>query len=132
MSTSTLTLEENIRQTSAKLESTIDTSGQPIKPYLPALSRFLVVVTFYEDALRILLQWSDRRRFLEGDRGFSQFISRSFLLLNVVVMLTFSSSMKKHVNVSVYTLSAVIVSQAIGYGLVFNLVSVLVIWKMFG
>ncbi|KAI8637072.1 SURF4 family-domain-containing protein [Parasitella parasitica] len=119
-----MSFEETIRETSARIEKTLDTLGQPVKPYLPALSRFLVVATFYEDSLRIMVQWSDQRSYLEGDRGFPRGISHLFLILNVFAMLIFSSTLiaKKHVSVSVYVLAGVIVSQAVCYGLVFNMV----------
>lgn len=116
--------EQSLKETSAQLEKTLDTVGQPIKPYLPALSRFLVVATFYEDSLRILLQWSDQRYFIENSRGFPKGLSHLFLILNVVAMVTFSSTLiaKKHVSLSVSVLAGVIVSQALGYGLVFDMV----------
>lgn len=37
--------------------------------YLPAIGRFLIVVTFIEDALRILTQWSDQVYYLRDYRG---------------------------------------------------------------
>jgi hypothetical protein len=118
-------IEDFVRQTSAKVENILDIIGQPIKPYLPALSRFLVVATFYEDSLRIMLQWSDQRNFLESSRGFPVVISFLFLLANVVAMTVFSSTLiaKRHVSLSVSVLSGVIVFQAIAYGLVFSMVS---------
>ncbi|GAN10764.1 ER to Golgi transport-related protein [Mucor ambiguus] len=117
-----MSFQDTVREASARLEKTLDTLGQPVKPYLPAISRFLVVATFYEDSLRILVQWSDQRSYLEGDRGFPRGISHMFLLLNVLAMSIFSSTLiaKKHVGTSVCVLAGVIVSQAIGYGLVFN------------
>ena len=36
--------------------------------YLPAIGRFLIVVTFLEDALRIITQWSDQLVFLHDYR----------------------------------------------------------------
>ena len=36
--------------------------------YLPAVGRFLIVVTFLEDALRILTQWSDQLTYLHDYR----------------------------------------------------------------
>lgn len=36
--------------------------------YLPAIGRFLIVVTFLEDALRILTQWSDQLTYLKDYR----------------------------------------------------------------
>jgi len=36
--------------------------------YLPAIGRFLIVVTFLEDALRIMTQWSDQLLYLHDYR----------------------------------------------------------------
>lgn len=36
--------------------------------YMPAIGRFLIVVTFLEDALRILTQWSDQLLYLHDYR----------------------------------------------------------------
>lgn len=36
--------------------------------YLPAIGRFLIVVTFLEDALRIITQWSDQLTYLHDYR----------------------------------------------------------------
>lgn len=56
---------EKIRAYTSKVEDYIDMYTQPIKPYLPALGRFLIVVTFLEDALRIMTQWSDQKYYLQ-------------------------------------------------------------------
>lgn len=37
--------------------------------YLPAIGRFLIVVTFLEDALRIMTQWNDQVYYLRDYRG---------------------------------------------------------------
>ncbi|KAI8987520.1 SURF4 family-domain-containing protein [Mycotypha africana] len=118
-----MSFEETVKTASARIENALDSLGQPIKPYLPALSRFLVVATFYEDALRIIVQWSDQTRYLEAGRGFPKGLSHIFLLSNIIAMLVFSSTLiaKRHVSISVYALAGVIVSQAIGYGLVFDM-----------
>jgi SURF4 family len=36
--------------------------------YLPAIGRFLIVVTFIEDALRIITQWKDQLLYLHDYR----------------------------------------------------------------
>ena len=46
----------SIRKLSSKTEDVIDGVARPLRPYLPGLGRFLIVVTFLEDALRILTQ----------------------------------------------------------------------------
>lgn len=47
---------EKARQISSKAEDWIDAASRPVRPYLPGLGRFLIVVTFLEDAIRIISQ----------------------------------------------------------------------------
>lgn len=76
---------DQVRAYTSKVEDLIDQYTQPIKPHLPALGRFLIVVTFLEDALRILTQWNDQLYYLQRHRGFMWGISHIFLLSNVIV-----------------------------------------------
>lgn len=45
----------------------------------------MIVVTFLEDALRIVTQWGDQKYYLQKHRGFPWGISHIFLLVNVLV-----------------------------------------------
>lgn len=56
---------EKVRVWSSFAEDQIDILSQPLRPYLPALGRFLIVVTFLEDALRIVSQWGDQLWYLQ-------------------------------------------------------------------
>lgn len=44
------------RSFTSKMEDKIDSWSRPLRPWLPALGRFLIVVTFLEDAIRIMTQ----------------------------------------------------------------------------
>ena len=59
---------EAIRAQTSKIEDMLDTFSDPLKPYLPAIGRFLIVVTFLEDALRIITQWGDQLVYLHDYR----------------------------------------------------------------
>ena len=59
---------EAIRAQTSKIEDWLDTISDPVKPYLPAIGRFLIVVTFLEDALRIMTQWGDQLVYLHDYR----------------------------------------------------------------
>ena len=78
-------IKQQLEALSSKAEDIVDRVGQPLKPYLPILGRFLIVATFLEDALRISTQWGDQILFMEHSRGFPSGISHLFLALNVVV-----------------------------------------------
>lgn len=45
-----------------------DASSALLNSYLPAIGRFLIVVTFLEDALRIITQWNDQLLYLQDHR----------------------------------------------------------------
>lgn len=112
-----------IREQTSKIEDLLDTYSEPIKPYLPAIGRFLIVVTFLEDALRILTQWSDQLLYLHDYRGFYSGLNHLFLIINVITMVSCSTMvvMRKFPEYAVAGLMGVVVIQAFGYGLIFDL-----------
>ncbi|RMZ78758.1 hypothetical protein DV738_g3661, partial [Chaetothyriales sp. CBS 135597] len=112
-----------IREQTGKIEDWLNTLSEPLKPYLPAIGRFLIVVTFLEDGLRIITQWNDQLRYLKEYRGIPWGITHSFLIFNVVTMTTCSILviLRRYSEYAVAGLSAVVVVQAIGYGLIFDL-----------
>ncbi|KJA16661.1 hypothetical protein HYPSUDRAFT_147479 [Hypholoma sublateritium FD-334 SS-4] len=114
---------EKLRALSKTVEDNVEIYSQPLKPHLPAIGRFLIVVTFLEDALRILTQWSDQIWYLQSHRHFPWGISHIFLILNVIVMLVASSAviLKKHTEYAVGGLLSVVIIQGFGYGLIFDL-----------
>ncbi|CEP64018.1 protein ERV29 LALA0_S10e00364g [Lachancea lanzarotensis] len=92
---------------------------QRVKPYVPALSRFFIVATFYEDSFRIISQWSDQVFFLWNYRHLPYFFVVLFLLL-VVISMTVGATMlvlRKRLFVATGTLCACIVLQGLVYGL---------------
>lgn len=54
-----------VRGITNKVEELMDSYSQPIKPWVPAIARGLIVVTFLEDALRIVTQWGDQLWYLQ-------------------------------------------------------------------
>ncbi|KAM0329836.1 hypothetical protein ACHAQA_004000 [Verticillium albo-atrum] len=112
-----------IRQQTSKIEDLLDSVSEPIRPYLPAIGRFLIVVTFLEDALRIVTQWSDQLLYLNDYRHIPSGITHLFLITNVLAMIACSVLViiRKHSDYAVFGLMAVVVTQALGYGLIFDL-----------
>ncbi|KAG0212908.1 hypothetical protein BGX28_005370 [Mortierella sp. GBA30] len=111
-----------VQEYSRKVEDVIDKIGQPIKPYIPAIARFLIVVTFLEDALRITTQFNDQLYYLQRHRGFPWGLSHFFLIANVLTMLSCSTLViaRKHTEFAAAALFGVVVTQALGYGLIFD------------
>ncbi|KAI0944892.1 hypothetical protein AcV7_001574 [Taiwanofungus camphoratus] len=114
---------EKLRAFSKTVEDNVEIYSQPLKPHLPAIGRFLIVVTFLEDSLRIITQWSDQLWYLQRHRHFYWGLSHLFLMINVVTMLAGSSAviLKKYSEFAVGGLLGVVIMQAFGYGLIFDL-----------
>ncbi|KAJ3095070.1 hypothetical protein HDU97_007320 [Phlyctochytrium planicorne] len=113
---------DGVKETLSKFESTLENLAQPIKPYLPAIARFLLVVTFLEDSLRISTQYGDQKYYLKKYRGFAAWGADIFLVMNVAIMFTGSilAILKRYTEYAVGGLFLVVVSQSIGYGLLFD------------
>ncbi|KAK5035299.1 ER-derived vesicles protein erv29 [Exophiala sideris] len=114
---------DQIREQTSKIEDWLNTLGEPLKPYLPAIGRFLIVVTFIEDAIRIITQWNDQLTYLSDFRHIPWGITHLFLIFNVVVMSVCSVLviMRRYGEYAVGGLLSVVVVQALGYGLIFDL-----------
>ncbi|ORX97059.1 SURF4 family-domain-containing protein [Clohesyomyces aquaticus] len=112
-----------IREQTSKIEDWLDTLSDPVKPYLPAIGRFLIVVTFIEDALRIVTQWKDQLTYLHDYRHIPNGLTHLFLIINVIAMIccSFMIIVRKHSDYGVGGLIGVVILQGIGYGLVFDL-----------
>lgn len=54
-----------VREVAGKIEDVVDIYSQPLRPHLASIGRFLIVVTFLEDALRIMTQWGDQVWYLQ-------------------------------------------------------------------
>ncbi|KOS16698.1 Surfeit locus protein 4 -like protein [Escovopsis weberi] len=114
---------DQIRAYTSKVEDLLDSFSEPIKPYLPTIGRFLIVVTFIEDALRIIMQWSDQLTYLHDYRHLPTGLNHLFCLYNIVVMAACSALVivRKHSDYAVGGLMSTVVAQALGYGLIFDL-----------
>jgi len=114
---------EKLRIFGKQVEDNIEIYSHPLKPHLPAIGRFLIVVTFLEDALRIITQWSDQLWYLQVHRSIPWGISHLFLLINVITMLVCSPAviLKRYTEFAVGGLLGVVIIQGFGYGLIFDL-----------
>ncbi|GAA5887979.1 hypothetical protein JCM16303_005223 [Sporobolomyces ruberrimus] len=114
---------EKARKVTDKVEDTLEQWVKPVRPWLPGVGRFLIVVTFLEDALRILTQLGDQNYYLQKHRGFPWGISHMFLYTNVFVMLACSTLIiaKRYPFYATIGLFGVVITQGFGYGLIFDL-----------
>ena len=67
---------EQLRYYAKQIEDYVEIYSQPLRPYLPAIGRFLIIVTFLEDSLRIITQWGDQLWYLQK-YAFFLLVSRS-------------------------------------------------------
>jgi hypothetical protein len=56
---------EQLQYYAKQIEDYVEIYSQPLRPYLPAIGRFLIIVTFLEDSLRIVTQWGDQLWYLQ-------------------------------------------------------------------
>ncbi|KAI0065241.1 SURF4-domain-containing protein [Artomyces pyxidatus] len=112
---------EKIRAYSKQIEDNIEIYSQPLRPHLPAIGRFLIVVTFLEDALRIMTQWGDQLWYLQKHRHFPWGVSHVFLLINTMLVGSGAVVTKRHTEYAVAGLLGVVIIQGFGYGLIFDL-----------
>jgi hypothetical protein len=77
---------EQLKDYSNALEDALETIASPLKPIIPVFARFLLVVTFLEDAMRIIVQWSEQNNYLHYHRDMPWGITHIFLALNVLVL----------------------------------------------
>lgn len=112
----------SLQQFSSKIEDILDQVSTLTKPYVPFLGRFLLVVTFLEDSLRICSQWTDQVNYLMNQRRIWWGVTHVFLIVNVLMMIIGSTMaiIRKKTMYAVGMLFTVIVSQALGYGLIFD------------
>ncbi|KAF2202693.1 SURF4-domain-containing protein [Delitschia confertaspora ATCC 74209] len=112
-----------IREQTSRIEDWLDTLSEPVKPYIPAIGRFLIVVTFIEDAIRIITQWSDQLTYLHDYRHIPTGLTHLFLIINVIAMTvcSFMIIARKNPDYGVAGLIGVVILQGLGYGLVFDL-----------
>ncbi|KAI9337146.1 SURF4 family-domain-containing protein [Zopfochytrium polystomum] len=102
-----------------RVERSAEAAVQPVRPYVPALSRFLLVATFFEDSWRICSGWDVQMNFMVDERGLPIAVAASFLVLNVVIMLTCSTLaiLRKHVPIAITGLVSVLAAQCLAYRL---------------
>ena len=106
----------------SKFENAIITLSEPVKPFLPWIARFLLVVTYLEDSLRMTTQFQGQVNYFRHDRGFPLFLAQLFVIVNVIVMLTGSilAISRKYTPYAVLGLFSVIFAQGIAYHLLFD------------
>lgn len=110
---------DQLNKASLRAETLLNNFASPLRPYLSHIGRFLLLVTFLEDALRIFFQWSDQVRFMTYYRRFPAIVAHLFLAYNVSMMLVGSgmAMARRNTPLACIFLASVVVVQTLGYGL---------------
>lgn len=90
-----------------------------VRPYIPAIARFFIVATFYEDSFRIISQWSDQIFYLHKWKHYPYLFVVLFLVLVTVSMLAGATLLvlRKQTVYATGILCGCIILQALIYGL---------------
>lgn len=117
-----------INETVNHAEILMNNLATPFKPYLAHIARFLLIVTFLEDAVRIMMAWKHQTDFLTLYRSLNFYFANLFLLYNVVMMIGGSIvvllSRRKTIWACI-ALGSVVLNQTLGYGLYSHLIFML-------
>ncbi|RDW68645.1 hypothetical protein BP5796_09302 [Coleophoma crateriformis] len=109
-----------IKDLASKIEAFMSDLSYPLKPYMPAVGRFLIVVTFLEDAFTIITEWDNQLVFLSYYRGIYHGAAILILLTNAIAMVTCSFLVlaQRYVDYATGGLIWVVITQALCYGLI--------------
>ncbi|XP_076352046.1 surfeit locus protein 4 homolog [Tachypleus tridentatus] len=106
----------------SKAEDIADEVLRYSKHVMPHLARLCLVSTFIEDGIRMWLQWSDQKDFIQTTWNCGWFLASLFVLFNFVVQLCGSSMVliRQKVEVACGLLFFIVVLQTFAYNLVWN------------
>lgn len=114
---------DRLQNLSLRAEEQINRLASPIKPYLSHIGRFLLVVTFLEDAFRICVQYPEQFDYMKNFRQFPGPLAHIFLVFCVGSMVSGSilALSRKKMNLACGLLASVVIIQSLGYGILFYL-----------
>ncbi|TGO44237.1 hypothetical protein BCON_0565g00010 [Botryotinia convoluta] len=102
------------------MEAFMKDHSDTIKQYIPLMGRFLIIVTFLEDAFTIVTEWKNQLIFLNQYRKIYYGVANLILFTNVVLMVSCSSLVlaREHTKFAAGGLIFVVITQALCYGMI--------------
>uniref|UniRef100_A0A7S0BTP8 DoxX family protein n=1 Tax=Rhodosorus marinus TaxID=101924 RepID=A0A7S0BTP8_9RHOD len=89
-----------------------------VSPYFPIMARFLLVLTFFEDGMRVLLEFASQVYFLNSHYGMPNWLAGFILIVTVLLSLIGAGLVmtKKYEVYGSYVLLGFLLYQQIMYG----------------
>lgn len=102
-----------------KLDELSDGFFRRTKHYLPTFGRLFLVLTFFEDGLRMWFQWHEQAQYMSMSWGWGTFISYLFVFVNLVgqIVPCVLILVRKYVEINCGILFGIIVLQTIAYSI---------------
>ena len=87
------------------------------------MCRFCLVSTFFEDGMRMWVQWSEQREYMEISWSCGYFLATTFVLLNLVGQLGAVAMVlaRFHVDIACGALFFIVILQTVAYGILFDI-----------
>merc|ERR1719270_1115680 len=103
----------------SKAEDIADKVTRHSKHILPHLARFCLVSTFFEDGVRMWVQWSEQREYMDISWGCGWFIATMFVVINLVGQLGSVAMVltRYKVDIACGVLFFIVVLQTIAYSI---------------
>merc|ERR1711988_890345 len=107
----------------SKAEDIADKVTRHSKHVLPHLARFCLVSTFFEDGVRMWVQWSEQREYMDISWGCGWFIATMFVVINLIGQLGAVAMVltRFKVDIACGVLFFIVVLQTIAYSILWDL-----------
>merc|ERR1711860_140109 len=107
----------------SKAEDIADKVTRHSKHVLPHLARFCLVSTFFEDGIRMWVQWSEQREYMDISWGCGWFLATFFVVINLVGQLGAVAMVltRYKVDIACGVLFFIVVLQTIAYSILWDL-----------
>merc|ERR1739844_312325 len=107
----------------SKAEDIADKVTRSSKHVLPHLTRFCLVSTFFEDGIRMWVQWSEQREYMDISWGCGWFLATLFVVTNLIGQLGAVAMVltRFKVDIACGILFFVVILQTIAYSILWDL-----------
>merc|ERR1712032_1016192 len=119
----TATMASGQNEMLSKAEDIADEVTRSSKHVLPHLARFCLVSTFFEDGIRMWVQWSEQREYMDISWGCGWFLATLFVVTNLIGQLGAVAMVltRFKVDIACGILFFVVVLQTIAYSILWDL-----------